>query len=380
MAAPPSQTYRQIGFSLQGAPTGPADFNFGLRPEELTVSEPSRLTVQQTLGGAWADSFGVGVSSITLAGHNGWRGGLLSSGEDLFQALQATCFTGWHQARADAVTQGQDPDTVQLYFTDSLDDIAVIVAPESFTLRRSKTSPLLMRYSIKLLVLGPADGPISAFDEIINAFSNPLRWLAAKLGLTQIIGQINRVVGVARAVFGAAATAITTFVNIGVQLFASIADIAGQLQGQFSGAILSIGITYARAASTAFAVLADDTTLSDREMLPMAELSSAFFDAACSMSNGFNQVDQFPDYAAMRGASTCSSTGGGDPASVFTVQNISAFSYVVPVSEPPVRVTSDAAAAMLALTGGQADPLLLANDQGQVTDLMRRVGSGVSVT
>lgn len=379
MAAPPSQTFRQIGFSLQGAPTGPADFNFGLRPEELTVSEPSRLTVQQTIGGAWADSFGVGVSTITLAGHNGWRGGLLSSGEDLFQQLQATCFTGWHQARADAIAQGQDPDTVQLFFTDSLDDIAVIVAPESFTLRRSKTSPLLMRYSIKLLVLGPADGAISGFDEIINALSNPLRWLAAKLGLTQIVAQINRTVGIARAVFGAAATAITNFVNIGVQLFASVADIAGQLQGQFSGAILSIGIIYARAGSTAFAVLADDNTLSETELLPLAQLSSSFYDAACSMSNGFNQVDQFPDYGAMRGASTCSSTGGGDPASVFTTQDVSAFSYVVPSVPPPVQVTDDAAAAMAVLTT-QSDPLALRGQQVPVSDLMRRIGSGVTVT
>jgi hypothetical protein len=156
MPAPPSQTYRQIGFSLQGAPGGPVEFNFGLRPEELTVTEPSRLTVQQTLGGAWADSFGVGVSTITLSGTNGWRGGLLSSGEELFRQLQTTCFTGWHQARADAIAQGQDPDDIELYFTDSLDDIAVVVAPESFQLRRSKTSPLLMRYQIKLLVLGGA--------------------------------------------------------------------------------------------------------------------------------------------------------------------------------------------------------------------------------
>lgn len=379
MAAPPSQTFRQIGFSLQGAPGGDADFNFGLRPEELTVTEPSRLTAQQTLGGAWADSFDRGISTITLAGTNGWRGGLLSSGEDLFQQLRATCFTGWHQARADAIAQGQDPDSVQLYFTDSLDDIAVIVAPESFTLRRSKSSPLLMRYSIRLLVLGPADGPLSIVDEIINALSNPLRWLAAKLGLTQIIAQINRAVALGRAVFGAAAAAITNFVNVGVQLFGSIAEIAGQLQGQFSGAILSIGITYALAASTGFAVLTDDDTLSDSELLPLAQLSSAFLDAACSMSNGFNQIDQFPDYAAMRGASTCSSTGGGDPASVFSIQDVSALGYVVPSGVPAVQVTDDAAAAMAVLTA-QSDPLALRGQQAPVADLMRRIGGGVTVS
>jgi hypothetical protein len=378
MPAPPSQTYRQIGFSLQGAPGGPVEFNFGLRPEELTVTEPSRLTVQQTLGGAWADSFDVGVSTITLSGTNGWRGGLLSSGEELFRQLQTTCFTGWHQARADAIAQGQDPDDIELYFTDSLDDIAVVVAPESFQLRRSKTSPLLMRYQIKLLVLGGADGPISEVDEIIEALSDPLRWIAARLNLTQVLAQINRAVGLARAVFGAAAQAITQFVNVGVQLFASIADIAAQLQGQFVGAILGIGITYARAASTAFAVLADDDTLSDSERLPLSSLSGSFNDAACSMISGFDQINVFPDYSAMRGASACSSTGGGDPNSIFSVQDVSPFAYVAPTSPPAVTVTDDAWAALRNL-GFRADPLTMRGQQGDVTDLMRRSAVGVSV-
>lgn len=379
MTAPPSQTQRQIGFSLQGGPGPPIEFNFNIRPEELTIQEPSRLTVQQTIGGAWADSFDEGVTTITLAGHCGWRGGILVSGEDLFMTLRDTCFGGWHRARADAVAQGQDPDTIRLYFTDNLDSISSIVAPRSFTLRRSKTSPLLIRYSIQLLVLGPADSPLNPFDEIIDALSNPLRWLAAKLGLTQIIAQIDRYVGLGRAVFGAAAAAITNFVNVGVQLIASIADISGQVQGLFTGAILDIGITYSRAASTAFSVLADDDTLSDTEKLPVAQLASAFNSAACSMSNGFDQIDIFPSYAAMRGASTCSSTGGGDPASVFTVQDVSAFRYAVPSTPQPVAVTNDGWAALLAL-GFRPDPVAMRGQQATVSDLMRRAGSGVTVT
>lgn len=379
MAAPPSQTFRQIGFSLTGAPSGDVEFNFGIRPEELTYVEPSRLTVQQTLGGAWADSFDRGIGSITLSGHNGWKGGLLLSGEDMFLALRATCFDGWHQARADAISQGQDPDTIKLYFTDSLDSITVIAAPRSFQLRRSKTSPLLIRYQIQLIVLGPADRPINEIDEIINALSNPLRWLAAKLGITQIIGQIDRYVQLGRAVFGAATAAITMFVNIGVQLIASVADIAGQVQGQFSaseGALLNIGITYSRAASSAFAVLADDNTLSDEQKLPLSGMSSAFHSAACSMSNGFDLINVFPDYTAMRGASTCSSTGGGDPVSQFTAQDINPFTYALPSTPPLVQVSADA---QLALLGFRADPLQLRGQQPQVTDLMRRASNGVTV-
>lgn len=380
MAAPPSQTFRQISFLLSGAAGGDVDFSFGIRPEELTVQEPSRLAVQQTMGGAWADSFDVGVSTITLAGHNGWKGGALLSGEDMFQALRATVFTAWHQGRADALASGQDPDTVKLYFTDSLDEISVIVAPKAFTLRRSKTSPLLIRYQIQLLVLGPSDAPGSIIDEIINGLSNPLRWLAAKLGLTKLVAQINRYVQLGRAVFGAAAGAIQTFVNIGVQLISSIAEISAQLQGVFdpiSGSLLNIGTTYSRAASTAFSVLAVDSSLTDSERLPVQQMAAAFNDAACSMANGFDQVDTFPSYAAMRGASTCSSTGGGDPSSVFTDVDANPFASLYPSTAPLVSVSDDARQALITL---QDDPLqLMLTPLPVIQDLMRRAGIGVSV-
>lgn len=379
MAAPPSQTYRQIGFLLSGAPSGDVQWNYGIRPEELTMLAPSRLAIQQTIGGAWADAFDEGVATINLSGHNGWKGGALLSGEDMFLALRATVFTGWHQGRRDLVSQGQDPSGVKLYFTDSLDSIAVIVAPRSFTLRRSKSSPLLIRYQINLAVLGMADNSPDPVDSIINAFSNPLRWLAANLGLTSIIGQINRYIGLGQAVFGAATGAIVGFVNIGVQLIASVAGIAAQVQGQFSateGALLNIGTTFSRAASTAFAVLADDDTLSDEQKLPISGLSSAFNSAACSMANGYDLIGVFPDYSAMHGASTCSSTGGGDPASAFTTQDINPFTYVSPSVPPQVQVTADA---QLALLGFRADPISLRGQQANVTDLMRRTAVGVTV-
>ena len=380
MAAPPSQTFRQIGFLLSGVPGGDAQFNFGVRPEDLTISEPSRLTVQQTLGGAWADAFDIGVRTITLAGTTGWRGGILLSGEDLFLTLKATCFDGWHEGRRDLIAQGQDPAAVKLYFTDSLDSVAYTVAPRSFALHRSKTSPLLMRYQIQLLVLGPSDAPDDLIDDIINALSNPLRWLAAKLGLTKIVAQVDRYVQLGKAVFGAAAAAKSTFVNIGVQLLGSIASIAGEVEGVFDpqqSLLLNIAISYSRAAATAFAVLADDATLRQQDRLPISGLASAFNDAACSMANGFDVIGTFPSYIAVRGASTCSSTGGGDASSVFTDQDVSAFAYMFPSTPSLVTVTEDARLAMLSLEG---DPLPMVGPAPIVLDLVRRVGSGVVLT
>lgn len=157
---PPSQRNRPIGFyGSTGA------YTFVIPPEELTRQEPSRLAVQQTLGGAWADSFDRGTISIKIAGTTGWRGGPPDggqlSGEAQFQVLRSQCFTAWHSARAAIVAGGGDPSSVQLYFVDTLNLTADLVAPKSFTLRRSKQSPLLLRYSIELLVLQDAATPIT---------------------------------------------------------------------------------------------------------------------------------------------------------------------------------------------------------------------------
>lgn len=378
MIPPPSQTLRSIGFVLQGAPQGDQFFNFGIRPEDLTITEPSRLTAQQTLGGAWADSFDIGVTTITLAGHNGWRGGVLS-GEDLFAELRSTVFTAWHQGRADAIQQGQDPDTVQLFFADSLDSYAYLVAPRSFTLRRSKTSPLLMRYQIQLLCLAPADVPGDPIDEIVIAMSNPLRWLAASTGLLDIVNTILGLEAFALGALGAAAAAIHDFVGIGVALINSVALTAQAIVGQFTAvefALLDVGQQFCNAAKNAFYVLSDDLTLTAEEILPIMGLANAFQDAACSMANGFNLIGVFPSWEAFRGASSCSSTGGGDPASVFTIQDVNPFVYAVAAAPPLVQVTADSQAAMDAL---QADPLQMAGQQAIVADLMMRTETGITV-
>lgn len=380
MAAPPSQKFRTISFTLSGVP-GAADkyFVFSLRPEDVTASEVSRLTVQQTLGGAWADSFDKGITSINLSGHHGWHGGILLSGEDLFRAMRATCWQGWHDGRKAAIQAGQDPNTVQLFYTDNLDDITAIVAPSHFTLRRSRSSPLLMRYQVQLLVLGDASDAVGIADQIINALSNPLRWLASVTGLDAILPVIESNLDLGLAVFGAGAQGIQQFVNVGVQLIGSVADIARQTQGVFSdqdNGILTIGTQFSRAASTAFSVLAMDDTLSDEERLPIMALSSSFNDAACSMANGFSLLNGYDDLSSLRGASTCSSTGGGDPASDFTLSGANPFEFMFPVTNPPVAVSAEAQQALTAL---QSDPLQMQGQVSIVADLMRRAGQGTAV-
>lgn len=379
VAPPPDQRRRNIGFLLTGGPGPDVAFNFGLRPEELTYQEPSRLQVQQTLGGAWADSFDRGVGTITISGTTGWRGTSFQSGEDMFLGLRETVYQGWHDARARAISEGSDPEGVQLYFTDSLDSISVLVAPKTFTLRRSKSSPLLMRYQIQLLVLGDADSPFSVFDPIIFALSNPLRWLLAVTGLGGLIDLIGSYLATAQAVFGAAFGVVQAFVNVGIALIQGVVGIATATVGVFGeieSSILSIGVQFCYAAASAFTVLADDTALLMEELHPIQAMSAAFHSAACAMKNAFDLIGKFPDYAAMRGASSCSSTGGGDPPSIFTVQDVNPFSYTLPSGPPLVSVTFGGQQALDALS---VDPLQLRGQQDLVYGLIGQAANGVSV-
>lgn len=159
---PPLQIGRPIGFAGTGG-----FFSFNIRPEELTRYEPSRLAVQQTLGGAWVDGFDRGIITIKIQGHTGWRGFTPGSAQDAvgnplttglpgelqFAQLRASSFLNWHAERARIVAGGGDPSVVELIFIDTLNGFTDLVAPKSFTLRRSKSRPLLMMYTIEMLVL-----------------------------------------------------------------------------------------------------------------------------------------------------------------------------------------------------------------------------------
>lgn len=170
---PPNQRFRPVGFRLTGGgPTATATFT--LRPEELTRSEPSQATIQNTLGGAWADSWDRGIQTIRISGTTGWREVGGGGGEAAFQNLRDTSFVAWHARRAALIAAGSDPNAVELVFSDALDGFAVLVMPVNFTLRRSKQRPLLQMYSIELKVLADLAAPVAAADPLLAALAAPL--------------------------------------------------------------------------------------------------------------------------------------------------------------------------------------------------------------
>lgn len=376
--APPSQKYRPIGFLLAGGGGPDARFDFAIRPEELSRFDPSRSAVQQTLGGAWLDSFGAGVSGITISGHNGWRGGAVMSGEALFHALHQTVFTQWHARRATAAQRGLDPNGVTLTFSDALDGMVVLVSPRVFTLHRSRSSPLLMRYRIELEVLADASAGIPDGDPIVAALSNPARAAVALDSMGNAIGGLNTSLGWAQASYNVPGSPVVPFLagTIGVAsaMQSALSGAAG-LVNQAVGPILALGAPVIIAARTAFQVEAQAVGLAQQEEAQLMGIARGFNDLVCALES-FSLGKLFRSFADLYGASGCSSTAGGLPSSSYALTGANPFLDLFTQAGTAFTASPAAQAAIGTLQG---DPLLLAQDPVLVHSAMGTIARQVSV-
>lgn len=375
--APPSQRYRQIGFYLEGGSGSDVKFDLTIRPEDLTVAEPSRLVVQQTLGGAWADAFDRGIATINMSGTLGWRGGALLSGEDAFAQLRSTVFLDWHQRRKDLLDQGSDPAAVRLTFLDTLDSLNFVVAPQQFTLRRSKSSPLLMRYQIRLLALDDADSPSGILDQITSALSNPLRWLAGVTGMGGTLVTMQSYLDQGLNLYGAFSTSVRNFTSMGSSVLGAVQDIAATTRGVFAdndAVLLGTARAIMQAGSNALQAIALDT-LPEYELIPAYRLPALFQEADCTMANSFSLGRTYRSWDDLFGASGCSSTGGGDPPS--PLAGLNPFETYFPTASASILVSPAATAAIKTLQ--QADPLALIGHDATIAAQLDVISAGVSV-
>ena len=375
---PPSQKNRPIGFYLTGGPGLPARLNLPIRPEELTRTETSRLQVNQTLGGAWADNFGAGLAKITMSGHCGWRGAFFLPGEEAFFALRETVFQAWHDRRATAASQGQDPAQVRLYYADTLNDIRCQVAPQSFALRRSKSSPLLFRYQISLIVLDEGIGGVAGvLDAITRALSNPLRFLAGITGIGNIISTVGSLIQDGLTMLSLARDAALYVAGLGLSILGQVQTVAQQARGVFDGAnsqLLTTARRYSVAARNAFWALAAIPGLTNQNRATLMGVAAGFQDAACTMSTSFNTGRYFISYEDLFGASNCSSTAGGRSWSTYAEQQANPFKAMFPPVASRLVITPEADAAITALA---RDPLEIAGNQAKVTEYLTTTATGV---
>jgi len=382
---------RPISFMLVD-PTSPqivsqaTTITLAIRPEDLTRTDPSRLTVQQTLGGAYMDNFGAGVASIVINGHTGWHrsqeGTQTPDGMDRWLALRAQVFDNWHSRKQNAIKAGRDPDQVQLIFADKLDNIACVVATASLTLRRNKARPLLFQYQINMIVLDDVINPVnnSATPQLIANSPSDLQKAAvssSKISIARLQSFASSMVGslppiVSKLAAGGAvftATAATLYNHINN----AIADNAGTVPS-----LLSLGRLSAATGASFFQTVAAIVPDTFGKAFAM-QVAGEFSNMLCLLSTGaYSQQIFFEDYSALYGASNCSSTNGGAPPSVYALNDSNPFLDVVPTTPlPPATVSTASLQSMQAISTN--DPVLSPFTVDQLGGYLNSINQGFSV-
>lgn len=116
-----------------------------VNPEDLTIIEPARVNVVQTLGGAYVHDFGQGLTTVTISGITGFHAKRNEEGEIV---------DGWTEFRnfRDEVYRKFIKENIQsyaLYWYNWEDDEYFQIQPTSFRLMRSKQAPLVYRYEFQ---------------------------------------------------------------------------------------------------------------------------------------------------------------------------------------------------------------------------------------
>lgn len=319
-----------------------------IRPEDLTRMEPSLQTVTQTFDGAFLDDFGPGVASIQLAGHTGWNSG--AGWQATFDTLRGTVWKQWHASRADAVKRGRHPDEVRLIFADALDSIVNVVAPGQFTLKRNRSRPLLMQYQISLTVLSDR---LSAdlLDKLKlqpdgTAVSDPLI-----KGVTSLQSSLDRIEaaadGVQNWIDASIAAPVRNLMNLSTTALTKVLDVVNttrSIVGAQARQFIGIATDLAQVGRNLFYCYSAVSTLPDFVRHQVSHIAAAFENAFCVLKNAFRPVATYPDYSDVYGASNCSSTIGGSPASAYA--NVNTFEFVAPGVSLPPSVAADARVAL----------------------------------
>jgi hypothetical protein len=380
--SPPSTQkaeFRPISFVLDdGGATTSVDLV--IRPEDLTRSDPSRVSVQQTLGAsAWADNFGPGLPQITISGHTGWRRTESDSDDGVarFQKLNDLVFTQWHEKRKEAAKSGSDPDNIQLIFSDALDGFSVVVVPMGFTLRRSRSRPLLCQYQISMTVVNSA---IDQLGYLSFAGSSSSASVTESLGLDSLTASVNRITSMLTSaknfINGTMLTPVQKFMTQTARLYSAVHS-AISAGTQIAGSLISIAKTTAQAGINIFRTLAAVASIPTIVRSQLMQVAAAYSNILCVLSNALRKQKYIQDYSDLYGSSNCSSTSGGRPLS--TLSGVNPFYSVVPTGAAlPVSVTTTAQKGLVTLAN--SDPVLSPLSTTSLGNAIRDVSSGLVVT
>lgn len=384
---PPDQRAgkRPISFVLDAAGSLSAPVTLIIRPEDLTRNEPTRATVHATLGrdvSGWVDHFGEGLPSLTISGHTGWRGAGSVNGEQAFKDLNNLVQHDYSKAKQAAIDAGTDPALVKLLFVDMLDDFAWSVAPMQFILRRSKSRPLLHQYNITLqaistkvdnpLVMLPDRGTVTAG---LTSLGGAIGTLKRYVGTIQ--GLVSRAVGFVQGVLSPIASTAKSFANLSTQVFQMVSDGVGAVRGASTAVtndLIGIAADMAKVGVNVFRTISAITGLPASIKADLARVASAYNEVLCIFKNSLRPGTVYEDYSDLYGASNCSSTTGGHPASIYANKNPFDF---LRRDTSPIGVTGEAKSGISSLS--RFDPVLAPMAIPEINRNMIAVVNGVKV-
>ena len=328
--------------------------NMNIRPEDLTRIEPHRGTVQQTLGGAWMDSFGPGVSKVNISGTTGWRGSAGEDGVAIFKKLNDTVFNSWFEKRQQAILKGVDPNNVRLIFADLLDDFVYVVSPDSFVLRRNKARPLLMQYQISMTVLS------EDLDDLKDSLRPPAILPDSGIAIPAALKQLREILAkirgwakdIAKFISGTIGVVAKAFMELTASVLAVVVETVESLKGSIdivAESLLSVASDLAQAGWNIMSAIMQVRSLADYAKMRAMEVSAAFSYAWCLLSNAFNQPKMYQTYTDWYGASNCSALNGGSPPSPLRFEN-PFYRMSTPSSAVPISQSTDARQSLASLT------------------------------
>lgn len=377
---PTSQKSRPISFVLDDMANGrsPVWVPLVIRPEDLTRSEQSRMTLHQTLGRdtvGWVDNFGPGLPTINISGHTGWRApsGQQYDGAEQFLTLHNKIFQVYHASKQEAIDAGNDPADVKLLFVDELDRFAYEVAPMNFTLRRSKSRPLLMQYSIQLQAVSTSAG-VPAIDttNLGDVFSG-----LGSLGdvLRDITGLVDSVVSGVNSFVAPIGAVVKEFMNVTAKVFGAVGTVVGAVANgvrTVANNLIGVARMVATAGKNVFDSLSAITSLPAFVKQTFQQVAAAYSTAFCLFKNSLRPNGKaYQDYSDLYGASNCSSTTGGSPASPLAKMNV--FTDVRPMASP-VQMSGNAVDGLGSLS--RMDPVIAPMPLSEMTRNMGAVASG----
>lgn len=346
-----NQKYLNVSFAMSSDDSGIDFFSLPIKPEELTRTEPSRVSAINSLGGAWVDSFGRGLATITITGNTGWRNrNNEGDGIDQFVVLRDRFIHKWHRLRELKIKDGQDPSDIRLIFIDPLNGSYVAdVVPTNFVLRRSKSQPLLLMYNITMTVTN---------DEAVNLYPDLMLPVIPKNDPVEAIKSMDKSVADINDLQKSLKTKLTEIGTFGKTVHAwtsekfgpvmkvaqnviqtandakSVISAAGQVAVDLAADLGAVG-------SQAWGAVGAVASLPNSVRSEVMRVKSAMSNLQCILTNGYQAAYSSQDYGAWYGASNCSSSLGGSAVNLSSANPFDANVFT------PLVMKNDAASAAI---------------------------------